>query len=251
MGLLDDCLQYFDTKDLYQVLSLKKDASHAEIKKSYRKLSLKYHPDRHEDTDEKAKATKIFQTLSKVHFILSDEEKRKFYDTTGLVDKEDALEEGADWEEYFRALFPKVTVKDIDDFFSKYLGSEDEKEDIKKWYNKFEGDMDKISQCLIGFDEDRTRQLIENLIEEGELEAFDAFTSESASKREKRKKKAEKEAKAAKKARQELKTKQEDLAMAIQSRSKSNFDSMIASLEAKYANGGKGNKSSSNKKGKK
>lgn len=112
MGLADDCQQYFDTKYLYAVLSVTRDASTAEIKKSYRRLSLKHHPDRHEsDSPSKEEMTRVFQTLSKVHFILSDPDKRAFYDSTGLVDQEDGLDGEADWNDYFRALFPKVTKK--------------------------------------------------------------------------------------------------------------------------------------------
>lgn len=55
--------------------------------------------------------TRVFQTLSKVHFILTDTDKRSFYDSTGLVDKEDGLDGESDWNDYFRALFPKVTKK--------------------------------------------------------------------------------------------------------------------------------------------
>ena len=110
MPLLDDCLQFFQTKDLYAVLQLERTASVEEIKKSYRRLSLKYHPDRH-DSLAKEQMTRVFQTLSKVHFVLSDADKRSFYDSTGLVDKEDGLDGAADWDDYFRALFPKISKK--------------------------------------------------------------------------------------------------------------------------------------------
>lgn len=130
----------------------------------------------------------------------------------------------------------------------KYLGSEEELEDIKKYYIKCEGNMDKISQYLFTYDEDRTRGLIQELIENGEVEAFDAFTKESEGKRAKRLKTAAREAKAAKKAATEMKDDENDLVNAIQSRSKGNFDSMIASLEAKYATSGKSSGSKSNGK---
>jgi hypothetical protein len=73
------------------------------------------------------------------------------------------------------------------------------------------------------------------MIEAGEVEAFKAFIDEPANKIMKRRKRAEKEAKAAKKVKVD-----DDLVNAIQSRAKGNFDSMISSLEAKYANGRKG-----------
>lgn len=114
MGLISDLQEVFGTNDLYQVLGLKKDASSTDIKKGYRKLSLIHHPDRHcDDTSTKSKEemTRAFQILSKVHFILSDEEKRKVYDSTGVVDDEDVLDKDADWDSYFRALFPRVKRK--------------------------------------------------------------------------------------------------------------------------------------------
>ena len=115
MGLISDCNQVFGTEDLYQVLGLKKDASSTDVKKGYRKLSLIHHPDRHDETSTKSKEemTRAFQILSRVHFILSDEETRKVYDTTGIVDDEDVLDKDADWDSYFRALFPKIKKKGL------------------------------------------------------------------------------------------------------------------------------------------
>ncbi len=54
------------------------------VKKAYYKLSLKVHPDRVEE-QKKENATEKFQTLGKVYSILSDQEKRKVYDETGIL----------------------------------------------------------------------------------------------------------------------------------------------------------------------
>ena len=132
---------------------------------------------------------------------------------------------------------------DIDSFIEKYQGSEEEKEDIKKYYLKFEGDMDKISQYLFTFDEERTRGLIQELIENGEVQAFESFINEPSTRKTKRVKSAAREAKAAKKAATQSQDGDDDLVKAIQSRSKGNFDSMIAQLEAKYSTGAKGSNS--------
>lgn len=249
MGLLDDCKEFFATSDLYEVLDVKKEASDADIKKAYRKSSLKWHPDRHADSNaiQLELVTKKFQTLSKVHFILSDKDKRAFYDSNGVIVGEDGLEGEADWDDYWRCLFPKVTVKDIDDFMAKYIGSEDEITDVKAAYVKYDGDMDKISEAVIGFDEDRTREIIDDLLEKEELPEFDAYTSESDAKRAKRVKKIEREAKlAAKEAKKKKDTAaDDDLVKAIQSRSKGNFNSLIANLEAKYGGGSNGDDGSS------
>ncbi|KAF6779673.1 hypothetical protein AHF37_00664 [Paragonimus kellicotti] len=63
----------------YKLLKVPETASQAEIKKAFRKLALKYHPDKNQGSD----ATEKFQKLSEAHSILSDQEKRKQYDLYG------------------------------------------------------------------------------------------------------------------------------------------------------------------------
>ena len=67
-------------EDYYQVLGVKKDASKEEIKKAYRKLAMKYHPD-HTKGDKAAEEK--FKKISEAYAVLSDEKKRKEYDTFG------------------------------------------------------------------------------------------------------------------------------------------------------------------------
>ena len=70
-------------KDYYKILGVEKNASSAEIKKAYRKMAMKYHPD-HAKGD-KASEEK-FKQISEAYAVLSDEEKRKQYDTYGSAD---------------------------------------------------------------------------------------------------------------------------------------------------------------------
>jgi len=60
MGLLNDCELFFGTRDLYQLLNINKDASESDIKKAYRKLSLRVHPDR-VSSDQKDNSTAKFK----------------------------------------------------------------------------------------------------------------------------------------------------------------------------------------------
>lgn len=67
-------------KDYYKILGVAKDANADAIKKAYRKLAMKYHPDK--SAGDKAKEEK-FKEVSEAYAVLSDPEKRKQYDTFG------------------------------------------------------------------------------------------------------------------------------------------------------------------------
>ena len=67
-------------EDYYKVLGLEKTASGEEIKKAYRKLALKYHPDKNPNNKE---AEEQFKKISEAYAVLSDPEKRKQYDSFG------------------------------------------------------------------------------------------------------------------------------------------------------------------------
>jgi curved DNA-binding protein len=66
--------------DYYEILGVKKDSSTQDIKKAYRKLAMKYHPDRNKGDKE---AEEKFKKISEAYAVLSDPEKRKQYDTFG------------------------------------------------------------------------------------------------------------------------------------------------------------------------
>ena len=66
-------------QDYYEILGIERDSSKSEIKKAYRKLALKYHPDKNPDK----KAEEKFKEISEAYAVLYDDEKRKLYDQFG------------------------------------------------------------------------------------------------------------------------------------------------------------------------
>lgn len=68
------------SSDYYEILGCPRNASDAELKKAYRKLAVKWHPDKNPDNEE---ATKNFQKVSEAFATLSDSKKRQMYDQYG------------------------------------------------------------------------------------------------------------------------------------------------------------------------
>ena len=66
-------------KDFYKILGLDKSASESDIKKAYRKLALKYHPDKNKSPGAEEK----FKEVAEAYEILSDPKKKQVYDTYG------------------------------------------------------------------------------------------------------------------------------------------------------------------------
>jgi len=95
------------TKDYYHVLGVNKNASEEELKRAYRKLAMKYHPDKNPN---KKEAEERFKEINEAYAVLSDKEKRKQYDTFGAegfrqrFTQEDIFR-GFDFDEILSGLF--------------------------------------------------------------------------------------------------------------------------------------------------
>lgn len=70
--------------DLYRTLNVSRDAAASDLKRSFRRLSQLYHPDKHQEETAKSTATDRFTTVKEAYEILSDDKLRKLYDEFGL-----------------------------------------------------------------------------------------------------------------------------------------------------------------------
>ncbi|PIL23930.1 transporter [Ganoderma sinense ZZ0214-1] len=200
----DPISQFFPDQDvdLYDVLGVKQDSNPDDIKKAYRKLALKYHPDKHAGASEDARADASlkFQQLGFAYAVLSDEKRRGRYDLTGKTDECADFGPGEDgWEAYFEQLFEEVTKDKLDIMKKEYQGSDKELEDLKQAYIETDGSiadfMTHIPHSTFD-DEARFIVAISDLIERGDLPSLPQWQSSTKDEKAKlvRKKQAVKEA---------------------------------------------------------
>jgi molecular chaperone DnaJ len=103
-------------RDYYDVLGISKTASKDEIKNAYRKLALQYHPDRNKAAGSEEK----FKEISEAYAVLSDDEKRKRYDTYGHVGSEEVFRGS---EANFDEIFKDMGFGGFRDIFEQIFGS--------------------------------------------------------------------------------------------------------------------------------
>lgn len=81
-------------KDYYKILGVNKSASEADIKKAFKTMARKYHPDMHPEA-EKAAMTEKFKDINEAYEVLSDKQKRNVYDQVGSADYQNYARGGA------------------------------------------------------------------------------------------------------------------------------------------------------------
>ncbi|XP_064551203.1 J domain-containing protein CG6693 [Drosophila montana] len=231
MSTLDLCEKYFETRDVYKLMGIAKDAKEKEIKKAYHKLSLLVHPDRVPDA-QKEESTEKFKVLSKIYQVLTDTQKRALFDEQGIIDDDD---EGklTNWLDLWSKIFKPLSEEDISNYEKEYVGSELERTDIKKAYLGGKGCMNYIMNHVPFMkveDEPRFKEIVATMIAADEVPEYKIFTEEPAAKRNKRHRKYARESKEATIIKERIQRRREKDAEAAQESSGSgNLEQLILS----------------------
>ena len=106
-------------EDYYKILGVDKNSDKKEIKRAYRKLALKYHPDKNPSKSAEEK----FKDISEAYAVLSDDEKRKMYDTYGHA----GIDQQYSTEDIFRGvdfgdIFGGMGGFNFNDIFEQFFG---------------------------------------------------------------------------------------------------------------------------------
>ena len=110
-----------DKKDYYEVLGVEKNATDEEIKKAYRKMAKKYHPDANPDNKQEAEAK--FKEVNEAYETLSDSQKRQMYDQFGHNGPQGGFGGGNGYYSYSSSGFDGFgDFGDLGDIFSSFFG---------------------------------------------------------------------------------------------------------------------------------
>lgn len=104
-------------RDYYDILGVSKGAGVDEVKKAYRQMAMKYHPDR-VPADEKKKAEERFKEISEAYAVLNDPQKKQLYDQYG----HSGIDSRYTTEDIFRGADFSNVVEGLGDIFGQFFG---------------------------------------------------------------------------------------------------------------------------------
>jgi len=172
--------------EVLDTVSSTKSLTASQLRKAYYKRALVFHPDKQDPskkTKEELEEAKLkFQAVSIAYNILSDPDKRQEYDDSGEINDADddfgskTTSGTTAWTDYFRGIFGSVTKADIDKFTLQYKCSNDEEQDVLKYYEMFKGNLNKMLECVMcssNIDKKRwSEDYILPAIENGEIDDY-------------------------------------------------------------------------------
>lgn len=245
-------LAAFADIDPYAVLEVTKNLSPLEIKRSYKKLCLKFHPDKQQQSNggglNAAADPDLFPKLQFAYSILSDALKRDMFDQTGTVSGDMYGDGDFDWKSFFDSLYTEISVERIEEDKKMYQNSEEEHRDIIANFIYHEGDFLKLFEIIphLEFTEEEEIRVFK-IIEDSEsikyrtnMKLWDKYKRLRKTKVKSMLKKLAKEAREAKEWEKKNFTPRKSihdkngLAQLIKNRQKSRFETLINSLEQKY-----------------
>lgn len=126
-------------KDYYKILGVSKNADNDELKKAFRSLAKKYHPDRNKD-DESAKAK--FQDVNEAYGVLSDEKSRKEYDEKRAASNNKKDNQGfksaakssseKEHKSEYSARSKEEAMADLNNYFANFFGFDPKSNNVNK-----------------------------------------------------------------------------------------------------------------------
>lgn len=178
-GFQANLIKIFQTDDLYKIFEVGSKANNDMIKKSWRRLALRHHPDKGGDVE-------AFKALCTINDILIDDSKRQVYDEHGFesnFDHDDTYWSTSDekysyWYKFYRELFPKLKENDIDEFKLNYINSNEQKKDILEAYTKYKGNINKMISHLFFIEKGEEYKLfdvIDEALKQNEVPLHDIY----------------------------------------------------------------------------
>ncbi|XP_020559136.2 dnaJ homolog subfamily B member 9 [Oryzias latipes] len=126
-------------KNYYDILKVEKTATESQIKKAFRRLALRFHPDKNRSAD----AEKVFREMAEAYSVLSDKEKRRQYDSMGHgaflenadTDQEQDTGFHFSFPDFFHDLHGSPFMEDFHFHWSFPLEEEEEEDDLYEHFS--------------------------------------------------------------------------------------------------------------------